>query len=189
MIDGKLVEKEQKITDQKVIRAYLRSRKKTKPDDKKSSLRCSSCGQVGHMKTNKNCPNYIGAKKVTKERKKASLILQEKLGKLLSQFSAIPFSSPFHRPVSEKKFPTYKTIVKEPMDFQRIRNNIRNGVYTSYGQFLGDMILIRENCKLFNGSTHSLSEIARDFVERTESYKVENYAELLELEQRIEKGE
>lgn len=179
----------QKITDPKLIKAYLKAKKKTKIDDKKSALRCSSCGQVGHMKTNKNCPNYIGIKKQPREKKQAKNILQDKMLKLISQFIAIPFSSPFHRPVSDKKFPTYKTIIKTPMDFQTIKSNIKSGKYTNYDMFLSDIILIYENCKLFNGEAHSLTEISNDFVEKAKKYKMENYNELIELAARIPKNE
>lgn len=187
--NGQIVEKTEVLTDSKLIKAYLRARKKVKPDDKKTSLRCSSCGQVGHMKTNKNCSNYTGGKKAVKEKKKAKICLHEKFSRLISQFQAIPYSSPFHRPVSYKKFPMYKTVVKNNMDFLKMKTKIKSGEYTKFDMFLDDIVLIHENCKLFNGPTHSLSEISHDFVEKTKKYKVENYIELTELEQKIEKDE
>ncbi|KAL6122866.1 Transcription initiation factor [Nucleospora cyclopteri] len=185
--NGITVEKIQKLTDLKLIRAYLKARKKFKPDEKKTALRCSSCRQIGHMKTNKNCPNYQGPKKKPVEKKKAVVVMQDKLIKLIGQFIQIPFSSPFHRPVSTKKFPTYPTIVKTPMDFQKMKLNIRANIYTKYDYFLQDLFLILENCKKFNGASHSLTEIAEDIYERGKKYKIENYAELSEIEQRLSK--
>ncbi|ORD95090.1 TFIID 111K sub [Enterospora canceri] len=187
--NDRMVERMQKISDPKVIRAYLKARKKVKVDDKKVSLKCSSCGQTGHMKTNKNCPNYVGTKKSVKEKKKGKALMQERLLKLINQFSAIPYSSPFHRPVSDKKFPMYKTIVHNPMDFLKMKSNIKGGVYTKYDMFLNDIKLIYENCKLFNGLTHSLTDISNDFYERAKTYKVENYIDLTEIEHKIEKNE
>lgn len=75
------------------------------------------------------------------------------------------------------------------MDFQTIKSNIKSGKYTNYDMFLSDIILIYENCKLFNGEAHSLTEISNDFVEKAKKYKMENYNELIELAARIPKNE
>ena len=100
----------EKIYDTRIIKAYLKARKCVKIEEKKSSFTCSSCGQSGHMKTNKSCPNYIGSIKTPKKKteyKRASVIFQERLSRLVSVFMSVPFSNAFHRPVSLKKFPNY----------------------------------------------------------------------------------
>ncbi|OQS54584.1 SPAC2G11.14 [Ecytonucleospora hepatopenaei] len=188
--NGNVVEKTEIITDTAVIKAYLKARKRVKVEDKKSNLKCSSCGQVGHMKTNKNCPNYIGSsKKSIKEKKKAKVYFQEKLLRLITLFQAIPYSAPFHRPVSDKKFPLYKKIIKNSMDFLTMKNKVKNGEYSKFDTFIEDLILIYENCKLFNGISHSLTEIASEFVEKAKNYKIENFIELSNLEAKIERDE
>ncbi|ELA42757.1 uncharacterized protein VICG_00072 [Vittaforma corneae ATCC 50505] len=187
--NGTLVVKTEKIYDGRVIKAYLKARKSIKVEDKKTTFTCSSCGQPGHMKTNKSCPNYVGSIKTPKRRieeKKASLVFQEKLAKLVSVFMSMPFSNAFHRPVSLKKFPNYTAVVKAPIDLGTIKTKARNGVYSKYEEFLGDLILMKENCKLYNGPTHSLTEIADDICNQAQDYYQNNLSEIKELEAQVQ---
>lgn len=186
---GIKIVKIEKVYDSKVIKAYLRARKTVKIDEKKTSFTCSSCGQVGHMKTNKTCPNFVGSVKQPKkkiEEKKAFTIFQEKLFKLISSFMAIPFSNAFHRPVSLRKFPNYALIIKVPMDLGTIKNNIKVGKYLKYNGMLSDLRLIRDNCILYNGATHSLTEISQNILDKGIEYLNENSTEIRNLEESIE---
>lgn len=187
---GTHVVKLEKLYDNRIIKAYMRARKIIKVDEKKASFTCSSCGQVGHMKTNKSCPNFVGASKQLKKRvedKKASSIFQEKLLKLVSNFMSIPFSNAFHRPVSLKKFPNYSLIIKNPIDLGTIKNNIKIGKYTKYNELLADLRLMRDNCVLYNGASHSLTEIAQNILDRGANYLHENASEIKDLEENIER--
>jgi len=189
--NDKLVDKITKIYDEKVIKAYLKARKRVKPEEKRSMLTCSSCGQSGHMKTNKSCPNFVGSsksmKKKAEERKKPAVLFQEKLLKLISSFMAIPFSNAFHRPVSLKKFPSYKNIIKTPMDLGTVKSKIKDSMYTHYYEFLNDLILIKDNCATYNGPSHSLTEIAENICHQATQYYELNNDEITELENNLKR--
>lgn len=183
--NGETTVKVEKVSDTRVIKAYLKARKTVKTDDKKSTLTCSSCGQLGHMKTNKTCPNYVGSIKAVKkkmEEKRASVIFQDKLSKLVSVFISVPFSNAFHRPVSQKKFPDYITIVRNPIDLGTIKTKAKNGIYSHFSVFLDDLALMRDNCALYNGPSHSLTEIAADIYNQGKRYYETNENEIKELE-------
>lgn len=188
--NGFVVVKTEKIYDNNLIKLYLKLRKNIKQDEKKTSFTCSSCGQIGHMKTNKTCPNYTGSlktqKKKPEEKKSASIIFQDKLLKMVSVFMSIPFSNAFHRPVSLKKFPDYVLIVKSPIDLGTIKSKIKNGAYTRYDDFVGDLRLMRDNCSLYNGMTHSLTETANLILEQSLQYYQNNISEIRQLENQIE---
>lgn len=187
--NGTLVVKVEKVYDSRVIKAYLKARKNIRIDEKKTTFTCSSCGQPGHMKTNKSCPNYIGSIKAPKkkaEEKKASVMFQDRLTKLVSAFMSVPFSNAFHRPVSLKKFPNYTAVIKTPIDLGTIKAKAKDGMYSRYTEFLGDLELMRENCRLYNGPTHSLTEIASDICNQAQSYYQNNMSEIKELEAQVQ---
>lgn len=181
----------EKIYDSKVIKAYLKARKKKMPEDKRGVLTCGNCGQVGHMKTNKTCPNFISAKRMTKkrieaEKRKARVFLQDVMLGLLNDFFLIPYSVAFHRPVSSKKFPDYPLIVSDPIDLTTIKTKVRHGKYKRFNEFLMDLKLMRDNCCKYNGEEHSLTKIADSIFEvACEGYNKE-MEEIVEAERNLE---
>ncbi|KAM0681564.1 hypothetical protein GINT2_000077 [Glugoides intestinalis] len=186
---GSIVVEIEKITDSRVIKAYLKARKNYKSDEKKTSFTCSSCGQTGHMKTNKTCPNYIGSVKTAKkkaEERKAPAIFQEKLLRLISVFMSVPFSNAFHRPVSLKKFPNYAMLIKNPIDLGTIKSKIKTAEYTKYDDFLKDLKQMRHNCVLYNGPSHSLTEIADNIYNQGLKYQQDNTHDIKKIELQIE---
>lgn len=183
---GRVVERTEKIYDPKVIRAYLRAREKPTAE-KKGNLTCSNCGQSGHMKTNKSCPNYTSIlrnpkKKFVTDRRRAKGFLQESMNRLLTTFFSIPFSNAFHRPVSVKKFPNYLSIVKNPIDFSTIRTNVRNFKYKKFDEFVDEFRLMRDNCIAYNGPVHSLTEIAEAVYDQARAFYRENAEQIAEFE-------
>ena len=68
---------------------------------------------------------------------------------LISEMEAHEESGPFMYPVNTKQFPTYKKVVKQPMDITTIKKKI-NGGYKSREEFCEDVRLIFYNCELFN---------------------------------------
>ena len=44
----------------------------------------------------------------------------------------------------------YPTIIKKPMDFNSLKTNLNLGKYSTYEDFLADLQLIWDNCKLYN---------------------------------------
>ncbi|RWS29696.1 bromodomain adjacent to zinc finger domain protein 2B-like isoform X6 [Leptotrombidium deliense] len=69
---------------------------------------------------------------------------------LLSEMEKHDDAWPFLFPVNTKQFPTYKKIIKKPMDLTTIRNKLENGSYKSKSEFMNDCKLIFDNCETFN---------------------------------------
>ncbi|KAG4066992.1 hypothetical protein HA402_007740 [Bradysia odoriphaga] len=59
-------------------------------------------------------------------------------------------SWPFLLPVNTKQFPTYKKIIKSPMDLSTIKKRIQDLQYKSRDDFIADVRLIFDNCEIFN---------------------------------------
>lgn len=59
-------------------------------------------------------------------------------------------SWPFDRPVSVKEVPDYYTIIKNPMDFAKIKSKLNMGEYTINEQMMNDIQLVFRNCDLYN---------------------------------------
>ncbi|KAI5170018.1 hypothetical protein PAEPH01_1179 [Pancytospora epiphaga] len=139
------------------------------------------------MKTNKTCPNYVSATKTTKkkqevEKRRARILLQDMMNRLLTRFMNIPFSNAFHRPVPLKKFPNYALIVKNPIDFSTIRGKIRTFVYKQFSDYIADFKLMLSNCILYNGPTHSLTEIAESICAQVVEFAEQNAGQIHEAE-------
>jgi len=57
---------------------------------------------------------------------------------------------PFLEPVNTRQFPTYKKVIKTPMDLSTIKKGLTAGQYKSREGFLTDVRLIFDNCETFN---------------------------------------
>ena len=60
----------------------------------------------------------------------------------------------FYEPVDIEKIPgiqDYFDIIKNPMDFTTIKNNLSNNKYLKMQDFLNDVQLVFDNCFLYNG--------------------------------------
>jgi hypothetical protein len=57
---------------------------------------------------------------------------------------------PFLTPVSSKQFPTYRKVIRCPIDFQTIGRKLKTNSYKSHGEFAADTRLVFSNCELFN---------------------------------------
>lgn len=175
VIDGET--EEEIVTDKEIIKEYLNERKKLKKEDKRVALKCGNCGQVGHMKTNKACPNFVEEEKMNKKKKEAYKrkvkgTICESILAVINTLSNLPYSVAFHRPVNTKKFPNYLEFVKEPIDLSTMRNKARHNKYVKYYDFLKDLELMRDNCVAYNGNEHSFTKVASEMVEiATQEYK------------------
>lgn len=163
------------ITDKDLIRDYLNERKKIRKDDKRVQLKCGGCGQVGHMKTNKTCPNYVDESKQSKKKKDVSRrkpknVLCESILLLVGKMFSLPYSSAFHRPVNVKKFPNYLNFIQQPIDLSTIKNKARLHKYVKYEEFLEDIKLLSANCVKYNGPDHSYSKVSQDMVAMAEEW-------------------
>ena len=57
---------------------------------------------------------------------------------------------PFLLPVNTKQFPTYKKIIKNPMDLSSIKKRLQDVQYKSREEFCADVRQIFNNCETFN---------------------------------------
>nr|CAI5862236.1 unnamed protein product [Callosobruchus analis] len=59
---------------------------------------------------------------------------------------------PFTDPVEEEYAPNYYSIVRKPMDLQRMEDRLDGGYYKTFAKFKADFQLIVDNCRLYNGA-------------------------------------
>jgi len=57
---------------------------------------------------------------------------------------------PFLTPVDPKEVPTYKDVIKDPMDLQTLSDNLDKGIYKGKNSFVNDLLKIFKNAKEFN---------------------------------------
>lgn len=103
---------------------------------------------------------------------------------VLNEIRDLPDTTLFHLPVNSKLVPDYNTVIKNPMDLQKMRNKIREKKYTCRNDFLLDVHQIVENSKLYNGLNHSLTFTAQKMMEMC----VKKFKEKEEKLMRIEKA-
>ncbi|KAM0679343.1 Transcription initiation factor TFIID subunit 1 [Binucleata daphniae] len=185
---------EELITDEDVINEYLKERKKIKEHVKKSQLKCGRCGAIGHMKTNKTCPFYAEAGKMSKKKKEALKrkmkgIICEIILNVLQSIFGMQLGSVFHKPVNVKKFTNYLQFVSEPIDLGTIRVKARQNKYKKYSDFVNDIKLMRDNCIKYNGVEHSFSKVAEEMYEIAVKRGKEKQEEIEEAEKNIEEME
>ncbi|KAF7684670.1 putative transcription initiation factor [Astathelohania contejeani] len=176
---------EERVEGATLIRAYLKERGVTKAEEKRSGLKCGSCGATGHMKTNRFCPNFphkISKKKLENARKRARNFISERIVQTIVTLMNMPYSIAFHRPVSLKKFPNYTEFVSNPIDLGTMKSKARQHKYTTHEEFLEDLMLMKENCRKYNGPEHSLTRLA-------ESMILTAYAEFDEVKEDLEIAE
>lgn len=58
---------------------------------------------------------------------------------------------PFVDPVEEEYAPNYYSVIRKPMDLQRMEERLDSGYYKSFSKFRADFQLIINNCRLYNG--------------------------------------
>ncbi|OMJ79332.1 hypothetical protein SteCoe_20674 [Stentor coeruleus] len=91
------------------------------------------------MKTSRGRKNST----ITKIEKIKNLIIY-----LIEQHESIDFLDPVDP--DKLKIPTYRKIIKKPMDINTIRNKIQNHKYEAIEDSLKDIQLIWDNCRTFN---------------------------------------
>ena len=69
---------------------------------------------------------------------------------VISEMEALEHAWPFLFPVNTKQFPTYKKVIKTPMDIATIKKKLDNHGYKIREEFVQDVRLIFTNCELFN---------------------------------------
>lgn len=69
---------------------------------------------------------------------------------LVSELENSEDAWPFLYPVNTKQFPTYKKIIKQPMDIATIKKKLETNHYKNREDFVADVRLIFANCEIFN---------------------------------------
>ncbi len=69
---------------------------------------------------------------------------------LVQEMESSDDSWPFLYPVNTKQFPTYKKIIKNPMDIATIKKRLSDKTYKTREDFCADVRLIFANCEVFN---------------------------------------
>ncbi|XP_063700071.1 bromodomain adjacent to zinc finger domain protein 2B [Culicoides brevitarsis] len=97
--------------------------------------------------------NNISAKEKSKQERKATKKLMKELAVckiVLEELEVHEDSWPFLLPVNTKQFPTYKKIIKVPMDLSTIKKRLTDLSYKTREDFITDVRTIFNNCEVFN---------------------------------------
>ena len=84
----------------------------------------------------------------------------------IAELYSNPSSWPFLAPVSPKDVPDYFSVIKSPMDLSTIRKTHEQGGYTTFSEFESDVMLMVNNCKLFNGKHTQYYKCAEHITEK-----------------------
>jgi histone acetyltransferase len=95
--------------------------------------------------------DVLQATGVGKEADKQKMALKSELLTLVRKIDEQQFAWPFREPVDTEAVPDYLDIIKEPIDLSTIEKRIRQENYYKSKQMLfSDLMLMINNCKLFN---------------------------------------
>ena len=73
--------------------------------------------------------------------------------KILDQLTNHKASWPFLYPVKKEEVPDYFDIIKNPIDFQSIKEKVNSDLYLSRNEFISDIKLIYQNARTYNVKT------------------------------------
>ncbi|KAJ8957075.1 hypothetical protein NQ318_007288 [Aromia moschata] len=100
--------------------------------------------------------------------------LQTGMHKILDHVKNHEDAWPFTDPVEEEYAPNYYSIIRKPMDLQRMEERLDAGYYKSFTKFRTDFQLIVDNCRLYNGAeneyTDMVDNLLQVFEKATEKY-------------------
>ncbi|XP_048746376.2 BRCA2-interacting transcriptional repressor EMSY-like [Ostrea edulis] len=82
----------------------------------------------------------------------------------------------FLEPVDPEDAPDYYTIIKNPMDFGTIKKKLESLSYPDYEDFHSDMLLVRDNCRLYNPP----GSVVRGDCDEVFAYYMSEYERILE---------
>ncbi|KAG8039641.1 hypothetical protein G9C98_000370 [Cotesia typhae] len=129
--------------------------------------------------------DYLKRHQKTTNRRRTDpvVVLSGILEGILNEMRELPDVQPFLFPVNAKAVLDYYDIVKEPMDLQTIRDNLRQKKYQNRAEFLVDANRIVENSILYNGENSPLTLAAKRMLEMS----VKRIAEKEDILMRLEK--
>ncbi|XP_058065795.1 uncharacterized protein LOC131215423 [Anopheles bellator] len=89
-------------------------------------------------------------------------VLQIGMHKVLESIKNHDDAWPFMDPVDEDIAPRYYSIIRRPMDLQKMEEKLDNGEYAMFGDFQYDFKLIVNNCRLYNGQANEYTEMVNN---------------------------
>lgn len=81
-------------------------------------------------------------------------VLQIGMHKVLEHVKNHDDAWPFMDPVEEDIAPRYYSIIRRPMDLQKMEEKLDNAEYNTFSEFKNDFKLIVNNCRLYNGQNN-----------------------------------
>lgn len=78
------------------------------------------------------------------------------LGTLIDEIIKHNESYPFNTAVSKADVPDYYEVIKQPMDFSKIKSRLNLGDYQTNEQMMKDIQLVFYNCDLYNLSNSEI---------------------------------
>ena len=76
--------------------------------------------------------------------------------KILDYIKSHEEAWPFVDPVDENYAPKYYSVIRKPMDLQRMEEKLDCGEYLTFNDFRNDFQLIVDNCRQYNGSENGM---------------------------------
>ncbi|XP_057320639.1 transcription initiation factor TFIID subunit 1-like [Microplitis mediator] len=107
------------------------------------------------------------------------------LEKIINEVKHLPNVGLFLFPVNRKLVPDYYKIIKQPIDLQTIRENIRQYKYETREKFLADINRLVKNSSIYNGPIHPLTKTAEQILEICAQRLKEKDESLMRLEKAI----
>ncbi|XP_013791354.1 bromodomain adjacent to zinc finger domain protein 2B-like [Limulus polyphemus] len=101
----------------------------------------------------KSDSNSSNKSKINEKKEKSKPLINKEFAAartILDEMELHEDSWPFLLPVDTKQFPTYKKVIKKPMDLSTIRSKLEGGSYKTKDDFSVDVRLIFDNCETFN---------------------------------------
>ncbi|XP_018327226.1 uncharacterized protein LOC108738343 [Agrilus planipennis] len=94
--------------------------------------------------------------------------LQVGMHKILDYVKNHEDAWPFVDPVEEEYAPNYYSVIRKPMDLQRMEDRLDSGYYKTFSRFRADFQLIVDNCRLYNGVDNEYTEMVGNLVQAFE---------------------
>ncbi|CAG8728346.1 2856_t:CDS:2, partial [Acaulospora colombiana] len=102
-------------------------------------------------------------------KRKRTFSLVNVIAEILKKLWETESAQPFHQPVTDQLAPDYKDIIKNPIDLSTIEKKNSAGAYNSIDDFMDDVKLMVENCKIYNGVASPYTSCAYEVLEKAKS--------------------
>jgi len=105
--------------------------------------------------------------------KKEADLVAEELGPLVNDLAQADVNAFFQEPVTDDIAPDYASVIKEPMDFAKIKDKLQKGVYPKGLKGLEsvrkDVTLMFQNCMVYNPESTEYHQEAKRLIRHSEA--------------------